>query len=98
MSPDEMDSWGAPIWERDGVEHVAFETLPEAEQWVGVALGSEAGADDYDVAAIARECFVFDPATDPAGVTRLDRQRFRLAVTGPQFWESVARHDAGVLS
>ena len=93
MSTDEMDSWGAPTWERDGVEHVAFETRREAEQYVATALGSEVDPDDFDVAAIARDCFVFDPATNADGTVHLNRQGLRLAATTEEFWASVQRNE-----
>lgn len=72
---------------------VAFETRREAAEWVGVALGSEVGPDDYDVAAITEECFEWMDGRDDAGTVHLNRQGVRLAVTTAEFWESVERNE-----
>ena len=79
-----------------GSDAVVFETRREAAEWVGVALGSEVGPDDYDVDAITDEVFAWDTATDADGTVHLNRQCFRLAATTEEFWESVARHDAAI--
>lgn len=76
-----------------GDDEVRFATRREAEQWVATALGSEVGPDDFDVAAIARDCFVFDPATDADGTVHLNRQCFRLAATTEEFWAAVQRNE-----
>lgn len=76
-----------------GSDAVVFETRREAAEWVGVALGSEVGPDDYDVAAITEECFEWMDGRDDAGTIHLNRQGVRLAVTTAEFWESVERNE-----
>lgn len=79
-----------------GDDEVRFATRREAEQWAATALGSEVGPDDFDVAAITEEVFVWDPARDDDGTVHLNRQGLRLAVTTEQFWASVQRNERGL--
>ena len=64
-----------------GTYHATLETLAAVRDEIVGILGEY--ADDYDIDAIAADCFTYRPAA---------RQFFQTA-TEDEFWASVAKHD-----